>query len=56
MTAPPCIFRSAEERQTALASLEALHVTNLESFEATINPDRPVKNNIVCRVNNEMKE
>jgi hypothetical protein len=32
-------------------------VTNLESFEATINPDDPVKNNIiVCRVNNETKE
>jgi hypothetical protein len=32
-------------------------VTNLEGFEATINPDGPVKNNIiVCRVNNETKE
>ena len=32
-------------------------MTNLESFEATINPDDPVKNNIiVCRVNNETKE
>jgi hypothetical protein len=57
MTTPPCIFRSAAERQTSLASLEALPVTNLESFEATINPDGPVKNNIiVCRVKNETKE
>jgi hypothetical protein len=57
MTAPPCIFRIAAERQTSLASLEALPVTNLESFEATINPDRPVKNNIIlCRVNNDTKE
>ncbi len=31
-------------------------MTNLESFEATIYPDGPVKNNIiVCRVNNEAK-
>ena len=53
-TAPP---RVAAERQTSLASLEALPVTNLESFEATIYPDGPVENNIiVCRVNNETKE
>ncbi len=32
-------------------------MANLESFEATINPDRSIKNNvIVCRVNNETKE
>ena len=42
-TAPP---RVAAERQTSLASLEALPVTNLESFEATIYPDGLVKNNI----------
>jgi hypothetical protein len=41
----------------SLASLEALPVTNPESFEATINPNGPVKNDIiVCRVNNETKE
>ncbi len=52
-----CICRIAAERQTSLASLEALPVTNPESFEATIYPDGPVKNNIiVCRVNNETKE
>ncbi len=45
------------ERRTLLASLEALPVTNLASFAATINPDGLVKNNIiVCRVNNEMTE
>jgi hypothetical protein len=56
-TAPPCIFRIAAERKTSLASLEALPVTNPESFEATINPNGPVKNNIiVCRISNETKE
>ncbi len=49
----PLHFKITAERQTSRASLEALPVTNLASFEATINPDGPVKNNIiVCRVNN----
>ncbi len=47
-------FKITAKRQTSLASLEALLPA---SFEATINPDGPVKNNIiVCRVNNETKE
>jgi hypothetical protein len=54
---------SCADADTYVGQLQKLHhrrplpLTNPESFEATINPNGPVKSNIiVCRVNNEMKE